>query len=98
MSVSVVVPCRDAGRYVGEALASAAAQTAPPREVLVVDDGSTDDSLARVAEVEGALAARGIALRVLRVAVGNAAAARNAALEVASGDLVAFLDADDRWD
>jgi glycosyltransferase involved in cell wall biosynthesis len=88
VTVSVVVPVRDGARYLGEALESVAAQTVPADELIVVDDGSTDESAA-VAAAHGA--------RVeLRPALGPAAA-RNHGIEAARGALIAFLDADDLW-
>lgn len=84
--VSVVIPCRNAERTVGAAVASALAQSLAPLEVIVVDDASTDGS-ARVAEAAGA--------RVLRPERrGNAGGARNHGLEAATGELIAFMDAD----
>ena len=44
MQISVVIPCHNAGRWIGETLRSVAAQTLAPHEVIVVDDASTDDS------------------------------------------------------
>ena len=87
-TVSVVVAVRDGARYLGEALESVAAQTRRADEVVVVDDGSTDDSAA-VAAAHGARVER-------RPPLGHAAA-RNRGIEASSGELVAFLDADDRW-
>jgi glycosyltransferase involved in cell wall biosynthesis len=87
-SVSVVIPVFDGERFLAEAIASAKAQTYPPLEVVVVDDGSRDDS----AEVAARLGAR-----VLRRPHLGASAARNAGIAAARGDLIAFLDADDRW-
>ena len=88
--VSVIVPCHDAARYIDEALASVAAQGVPDLEVLVIDDGSTDDSAAVAARHGGAV-------RVHSQPNAGAAAARNRGLELARGALVAFLDADDVW-
>ena len=88
--VSVVIPAYNCGPWVAEAVASALAQTHPPAEILVVDDGSTDDTAAH-------LAAFGSAIRVLRQANGGAAAARNAGVAAAAGSFIAFLDADDVW-
>jgi len=86
MRVSVVVPCRNAARTVGDAVASAFAQSEPPAEVVVVDDASTDAS---------ADAARQAGARVIRNASRrNAGGARNAGLDATEGDLLAFLDAD----
>jgi glycosyltransferase involved in cell wall biosynthesis len=85
-TVSVVIPCRNAARTVGAAVRSARAQTLAPREVVVVDDGSTDDSVA-VAEAAGA--------RVIRAGRRvHAGGARNQGIEATTGELVAFLDAD----
>lgn len=89
MNVSVVIPVRDGRRYLGEAIASAHAQTLAPLEILVVDDGSTDGS--------GELAAAAGATVITRPAEGPAAA-RNAGAAAAHGDALAFLDADDLAD
>jgi glycosyltransferase involved in cell wall biosynthesis len=86
MRASVIIPCRNARRTVGEAVRSALAQTEAPTEVLVVDDASSDDS-ARVAREAGA---RVIANARQR----NAGGARNAGIEETAGELLAFLDAD----
>ena len=94
-SISVVIPCYNAGRFLDEALASVMAQTRPPHEILVVDDGSTDDTVP-IAERHAAGDPR---VRVLRLPQnGGDAAARNTGLRHATGDLVAMLDADDTWE
>ncbi len=90
MRVSVILPCYEAGPWIGEGLASVRAQTAPPHEVIVINDASTDDSIGRVQ-------ASGVPVRLLNVNVHNAARARNAGIEAATGDWIAFLDADDAW-
>ena len=95
MNVSVVTPCRNAAAYLPAALASVAAQTRPPDEVLLIDDGSGDDS---VAVARRSAAECGLRLRVFRGAWGNAGAARNVGLRHARGDWVALLDADDLWE
>jgi len=87
--VSVVVPVFAGERFVGDALDSVAAQTYPHVETIVVDDGSPDDS------VEVASSRSGV--RVLRERHRGVAAARNAGLAAARGELVAFLDQDDLW-
>jgi glycosyltransferase involved in cell wall biosynthesis len=90
MRISVIIPCHNAGRWIGLALGSVAAQTLPPHEVIVIDDDSTDDSLGRVRGSK-------VDVRLLRVREHNAAAARNAGIRAAAGDWVALLDADDVW-
>jgi glycosyltransferase involved in cell wall biosynthesis len=87
--VSIIVPCHNATRWLAETLESALAQTWPHREILVIDDGSRDDSAA----VADRFASRGV--RVLTQPNRGAAAARNAGLRQARGDYVQFLDADD---
>ncbi len=86
--VSVVIPVLDGERFLAEAIASANAQTYSPVEVIVVDDGSTD----RSAEIATALGTR-----LLRRPHRGVSAARNAGIAIARGDLIALLDADDRW-
>jgi succinoglycan biosynthesis protein ExoO len=88
--ISVVIPCHNAGPWIAGALQSVVAQKFPPHEIIVIDDNSTDDSLEQV-QKSGATA------RVLRVKEGNAAAARNAGIQAATGDWIALLDADDVW-
>jgi glycosyltransferase involved in cell wall biosynthesis len=88
--VSVVIPAYNAARFIAEAIDSALAQTWPPREVIVVDDGSTDDTAAVVA---------GFGERVTYVRQANArqAAARNRGVHYSTTEVLAFLDADDVW-
>jgi len=90
MNISVVVPCYNAERFIGASLQSVAEQTLQPREVIVIDDGSTDASLA-------AVRASPVAVRLLRTERCGGAVARNAGIEAATGDWLAFLDADDVW-
>ncbi len=88
--VSVIVPVYNGAAFLGEALDSLRAQAYPALDIIVIDDGSTDDS-ARIA-VEA-----GDDVRLLRQANRGPAAARNLGLAEARGDLIAFLDADDLW-
>ncbi|MGK2950559.1 MAG: glycosyltransferase family 2 protein [Acidimicrobiales bacterium] len=88
--VSVVMTVWNGERYIGEALASVAAQTHPAHEVIVNDDGSSDGT---VAVVE----AFGEGVTLLRSPHEGIAAGRNRALERVTGDVVALLDADDVW-
>ena len=90
MRISVILPCRNAGRWVGTALQSVAKQTQPAGEIIVIDDGSTDASLFEIEKAN-------VPVKLLRVNFGNAAASRNAGIEAASGDWIALLDADDVW-
>ena len=92
VSVSVVVPCYNVERYVERAVASALAQTAPPADVVCVDDGSTDGTLGVLRRLERAHPER---VRVLAGPNGGAPAARNRGLAEARGVYVQFLDADD---
>ncbi|MBI2814103.1 MAG: glycosyltransferase family 2 protein [Opitutae bacterium] len=88
-SVSIIIPCHNAGRWLAETIQSALGQTWPDKEIILVDDGSTDGSLAvaRQSEAQG--------VRVVSQPNAGAAAARNAGLARASGDFIQFLDADD---
>lgn len=87
-TVSVVIPCYNGAPYVGEAIESALAQTHPPLEVIVIDDGSTDGSLQVIRSF-------GEAIRWETGPNRGACAARNRGLELARGELIQFLDADD---
>ena len=91
VTVSVVVPAHDYGRYLGQAIDSLRRQVDVDWECVVVDDGSTDDT----AEVVAALAAADSRITYLSQAASGPSAARNAGLAVASGEFVQFVDADD---
>ena len=87
---SVVIAGYQAADTIGEAVESALAQTYPALEIIVSDDGSTDD-------LDGALEPFGSRLTTLRREHGGVAAAKNAGAFAASGDFIAFLDADDAF-
>lgn len=89
-AVSVVIPACNAAWCVGKAVDSVLEQDYIDRELIVVDDGSTDDTAA-------VLAGYGDRIRVVRKPNGGLASARNAGILAARGSLVAFLDADDWW-
>jgi glycosyltransferase involved in cell wall biosynthesis len=89
--ISVIIPAYNVAGFVREAVDSALAQTFRDIEVIVVDDGSTDGSADTLSDLEDHR------LRVIRESHAGSAAARNAGLRLASGELVAFLDGDDRW-
>lgn len=87
--VSVLIPCYNAGRYLGAALDSVLAQTYQDFEIIVADDGSEDDS--------AAVAARYPRVRYFHHAHSGISVTRNLAVSKARGALIAFLDADDLW-
>lgn len=85
--VSVLIPCYNAEKYVGETLESVFAQTWPNIEVIVVDDGSIDGSLAEIQRFPRA--------RLVKGRHAGAAAARNRAYAISAGEFIQYLDADD---
>ena len=92
--VSVITPAYNAARYIGEAMASVQAQTLTNWEMVVADDGSSDETAAIVA----AAGRRDPRIRLVRRdRNAGSGPARNAALAVARGRFIAFLDSDDLW-
>ncbi len=94
--VSVVIPCYRCAQTVERAVASVAAQTVQPLELILVDDGSADGTRAVLNELRGRYAPGWIRLVLLDQNLG-AASARNTGWEQASGHYIALLDADDSW-
>lgn len=88
MTVSVIIPAFDTAKTIRHALDSALAQTYPVHEIVVVDDGSRDDTPALVASY-------GRPVRLLRQSNQGPSVARNRGVAAATGDWVAFLDSDD---
>ncbi len=86
--VSVVIPVYNGDRFIGQAIESVLSQTYSPLEIIVIDDGSTD-------QTEQALAPYLHQIQYLTQPNQGSAAARNSGLCVATGELIAFLDADD---
>lgn len=91
--VSIIIPCFNAGDQLIEAVQSALAQTCPGLDVVVVNDGSTD---ARTLEVLAGLTDPRV--RVIHQANAGPAAARNRAVEAATGEFILPLDADDKFE
>ena len=89
-TISVIIPVYNGERFLAEAVRSVLDQTLTPDEIIVIDDGSTDGTAALVQSM-----AAGI--RYIYQQNQGPAAARNRGLELASGDLIAFQDADDLW-
>lgn len=89
-SVSVVIPTYNSAAWLCEAIDSVLAQTAPPRQIIVIDDGSTDQTASVIERYAGRI-------EYVRQANQGVSAARNHGLRLAREEYVAFLDADDVW-
>jgi len=92
--ISVIIPTYNRAKLVEKAILSVLEQTRSCAEVLVVDDGSTDDTAGRVGSL---VAPDGVNIRYLCQEHLGAAAARNRGISEAAHDLLCFLDSDDRW-
>ncbi len=88
--VSVIIPVYNCEAYLAEAIGSVLAQTYRPLEIIVVDDGSTDGSADVAHRFQNTV-------EYCRQTHRGSSAARNAGVELAQGDYIAFLDADDLW-
>jgi len=90
MEICVIIPAYNASQYIDQAINSVVMQTVPITEIIVDDDGSTDNTSEIV---------KTVAPNVILVKQSNSgpSAARNRGLDLAQGDVVAFLDADDLW-
>jgi glycosyltransferase involved in cell wall biosynthesis len=91
--ISVIMPSMNMGRFLDAALRSIRLQEVPVHEVILIDCGSTDETL----EVVNAHIASGLRVRVLYQLATGPGPARNKGIAAAEGDLMAFLDADDLW-
>ena len=91
--ISVIIPLYNKRESIARAIRSVLLQSPTPREIIVVDDGSTDGSYRVVAE----LAAQHPSIKLIRQENRGVSAARNRAIETAEGEFVALLDGDDAW-
>jgi glycosyltransferase involved in cell wall biosynthesis len=87
-TVSVIIPCYNRASLVGETIENMLTQSLKPYEVIVVDDGSTDDSAAVIESF-------GAAVRLVRQSNQGPGTARNAGLKIATGEFIQFMDSDD---
>jgi glycosyltransferase involved in cell wall biosynthesis len=91
--ISAIVIAYNLERFIGEAVASIQAQSRPVQEIIIVDDGSADQT----PEIVQALARSDPRIRPLACERGGPSGARNRGLQAATGGVVAFLDGDDAW-
>src|SRR5713101_7619017 len=90
MDITVVIPCYNYGEYISDAIKSILAQTYPVREIIVVDDGSTDDT-------SNQLSRFGKSVKHLYQPHRGPSSARNTGIQAAKYPWIAFVDADDWW-
>jgi glycosyltransferase involved in cell wall biosynthesis len=88
---SVIIPVRNGAAHIAESIASALVQLSSEDEIIVIDNGSTDETAAVVRAIDDPR------IRLIAEAKRGPAAARNAGFAVAKGDLISFLDHDDYW-
>ena len=89
-TISVVIPAYNSARYIARTIESVLSQTLPADEIIIVDDGSTDDTAGVVAKFESKV-------KYIHQTNAGASVARNTGIEAAAGDWIAFLDSDDEW-
>jgi len=87
-TISVIIPTYNRAESLSQAIESVLAQTRPPADIIIVDDGSTDETAARLGAYP---------VRVLTQENAGVSAARNRGIEASSGDYIALLDSDDAW-
>ena len=89
-NISVIIPCYNSAETIQQAIDSVLVQTYSNFEIIVVDDGSKDDSFERVKKIKGPIS-------IIQQQNQGVSAARNTGITYSNNPLVAFLDADDRW-
>jgi len=97
LNISAIIPTFNRASLLESALDSVLAQTYPVNEIIVVDDGSTDNTAEVVREKQGRAKLKQIPIHLVQQQQGGAAKARNAGIAASSGDWIAFLDSDDTW-
>jgi len=90
VAVSAIIPTHNRANYIGQAVSSCLAQTYPCHEVIVVDDGSTDDTRQTLGQF-------GARIQLVHQENSGVSAARNRGIRMATGNYIAFLDDDDLW-
>ncbi|MFC1730874.1 glycosyltransferase [candidate division KSB1 bacterium] len=88
--ISVIIPVYNAEKYIAEALESVLNQSVKPFEIIVIDDGSTDDTIKEIEKF-------GSQFQIIRQENKGTAAARNAGINISKGSFLTFIDADDLW-
>lgn len=94
MNVSVVIPCYNGQKFLDEAIKSINEQTVLPKEIVIVNDGSTDNSKAII---DAYVNNNKVPVIAVHQANGGVSSARNTGLSLATGEWIAFLDVDDIW-
>lgn len=89
-SISVVIPAYNCGEYISRSIDSVLAQTLKPDEIIIVDDGSTDNTVQVVQQY-------GTKVKLIQQRNSGPSAARNTGIQAATDEWIAFLDADDEW-
>ena len=92
MRISVIIPTYNYGHFLSECLDSVLAQTVLPEEIVIVDDGSTDNTPEIVQPYLS-----NPCIKYIRTKNSGVSAARNTAIKASSGDIIGILDADDKW-
>ena len=93
LTISAIIPLYNGAKFIGQSVSSILHQTLPPDEIIVVDDGSTDDG----ASVVAAMIREHPQIKLLTKANGGQSSARNFGVAQSTGDLIALLDQDDMW-